>query len=76
MQGGRRVGVNGLVRLVSGCKNSGGNGHHKSVSTLEWRFLHFLQYPADGDGGGGLLGELGAASRSATRSHRLTASRQ
>ena len=46
--------------VESAGKDSRRNGHQKSVSTKKTHRVRFLEYPADGDGDGGLLGELGA----------------
>ena len=47
--------------VESAGKDSRRNGHQKSVSTKKTHRVRFLEYPADGDGGGGLLGEFCAA---------------
>ena len=47
--------------VESAGKDSRRNGHQKSVSTKKTHRVRFLEYPADGDGDGGLLGELGTA---------------
>ena len=47
--------------VESAGKDSRRNGHQKSVSTKKTHRVRFLEYPADGDGGGGALGEFGTA---------------
>ena len=47
--------------VESAGKDSRRNGHQKSVSTKKTHRVRFLEYPADRDGGGGLLGEFGTA---------------
>ena len=47
--------------VESAGKDSRRNGHQKSVSTKKTHRVRFLEYPADRDGGGGLLWKFGTA---------------